>query len=145
MNFFQNVRVHCVMLMLFGFIVLLLPLPLCWRGNNKNWKIKMTIRKSLYFVVDLQSWREKIEGGNDVEMPTIFQMEEFDMSYQHHQRFKDGILTIGCCGASWKISWCLLTLQMTITKINSTNINCNPTGKCSVILKLTRPLKQYLI
>lgn len=53
--------------------------------------------------VDLQSWKEKIEINMTLDESTTedeggVRMEEGDGSYQTHEEFRDGVLTIGCCG-----------------------------------------------
>ena len=56
----------------------------------------------LISAVDLSSWREKIEGeiaGVETEHEVEIRMEEVkEFTRSNHERYKDGILTIGCCG-----------------------------------------------
>jgi hypothetical protein len=51
--------------------------------------------------VDLHSWKEKIEADFSRDEPIPLEevrIEEGDSSFQAHEEFKEGVLTIGCCG-----------------------------------------------
>ena len=58
--------------------------------------------------VDLQSWKEKIEedmfvegtdddDSSDPEEPGTH-IEPSDAAFTRHEQYKNGVLTIGCCG-----------------------------------------------
>ena len=58
------------------------------------------ILSSIIFAVDLLSWQEKIEGeiaGVDTEHEVEVRMEELPFDKKHIP-YRDGVLTIGCCG-----------------------------------------------
>ncbi len=52
--------------------------------------------------VDLSSWKHKIEGdmaeAEDCTTPWEIHTDDGDGAFIKHERYKDNILTIGCCG-----------------------------------------------
>ena len=52
--------------------------------------------------MDLSDWRQKIEvemaGEEDVGDAARITLDEADGSFHKHSQYKDGMLTIGCCG-----------------------------------------------
>ncbi len=59
--------------------------------------------------VNLSSWEEKIEedlssSEASAEADHEFHSEDTDSSFVSHEQFKDGILTVGCCG-EWVFDW----------------------------------------
>ena len=57
----------------------------------------------IFNVVDLSSWKEKIDDDlSNLEASSQpeheYHAEDHDSSFSHHEQYKDGILTIGCCG-----------------------------------------------
>ena len=57
----------------------------------------------LLFAVEVDSWKRKIE--EDLLEPEAthivepqYHEEDLDSSFKVHDQYKDGVLTIGCCG-----------------------------------------------
>jgi len=62
------------------------------------------------FTVDLASWhRDMVEDSapdtGDATGSEVKVEHEEDFSYKAHQKYRDGVLTIGCCGMFVGESW----------------------------------------
>ena len=57
----------------------------------------------IFNVVDLDSWKEKIDedlSNLEASSQPVYEChtEDHDSSFSYHEKYKDGILTLGFCG-----------------------------------------------